>query len=599
MRSNSEVPLQKSKSSRGWRWLRRALITLAWLVTLVALFYAVENWRGKRAWEECRRDAESKGLEVNWTTYVPKPVPDDQNFFKAPGIDPKVWTGRGSNELNQRLSRIWPYSTNRLVLAKIQVISPQNSNGAVHAEAMVFGSRDAQAHAERRLRSVLGPALSSAPMPQLITLRRVADIRADSIQLIASGELSEKDVSDCFPRYIQGSHLEISKTSDPASFEVILSRAPITASELLTATESLNSDFAIIREAVKRPFARMDGDYEDVLNIPIPNFVLFRSLAQMLTDRARANLLMGHSAEALNDLTLLLDLCRVLESRPERKPTTLVAAMIRVAIAGLYLETASEGLKLRAWSATEMAVLQEQLSSLALLPGATRALQTEPIAVVAGLERVPARTLAGVLYFSPPKPGFFEQFKEPRYLLVKWMPRGWRHQNMVTVLKRAERTLPYLDSKTVSPKNIERINSEVRSLASFSSPYTFLSDMFFPLFSKALQTTARREIEARQIFLALALERYRVARGEYPPKLTTLVPEFLNEVPRDIINGGELVYDQENGAYVIYSVGWNESDDGGRAINDKAGKPVLTEGDWVWQMPPPGASQKATKQTKE
>jgi hypothetical protein len=42
-----------------WRNLRRVLFALACLATLVVLFYAEENWRGKRAWEQCKRDLEA------------------------------------------------------------------------------------------------------------------------------------------------------------------------------------------------------------------------------------------------------------------------------------------------------------------------------------------------------------------------------------------------------------------------------------------------------------------------------------------------------------------------------------------------------------
>ena len=76
----NETPKTKS----GWRILRRILISLAILVTLIAIFYTEEDWRGKRAWENCKRELEAKGAVLDWNDYIPPPVPDDQNFFKAP-----------------------------------------------------------------------------------------------------------------------------------------------------------------------------------------------------------------------------------------------------------------------------------------------------------------------------------------------------------------------------------------------------------------------------------------------------------------------------------------------------------------------------------
>ena len=71
------------KTETGWRILRRILIGLAILATLIAIFYAEEDWRGKRAWENCKRELEAKGAVLDWNKYIPPPVPDDQNFFMA------------------------------------------------------------------------------------------------------------------------------------------------------------------------------------------------------------------------------------------------------------------------------------------------------------------------------------------------------------------------------------------------------------------------------------------------------------------------------------------------------------------------------------
>ena len=68
----------------SWQRLRRALFVAACLATLIALFYAVENWRGRHAWEKCRRELEAKGEVLDWDAYIPPPVSDEQNIFKAP-----------------------------------------------------------------------------------------------------------------------------------------------------------------------------------------------------------------------------------------------------------------------------------------------------------------------------------------------------------------------------------------------------------------------------------------------------------------------------------------------------------------------------------
>ena len=64
--------------------------------------------------------------------------------------------------------------------------------------------------------------------------------------------------------------------------------------------------------------------------------------------------------------------------------------------------------------------------------------------------------------------------------------------------------------------------------------------------------------------VAIALERYRLAHGEYPESLDALAPQLLKQLPHDIINGQPLHYRRTaDGQFVLYSVGWNETDDGG------------------------------------
>src|ERR1035437_8648441 len=72
---------EQPENKKGWRILRRILVILAIFATLVAIFYAEEDWRGKRAWENCKHELEAKGAGLDWNKYIPPPVPDDQNFF--------------------------------------------------------------------------------------------------------------------------------------------------------------------------------------------------------------------------------------------------------------------------------------------------------------------------------------------------------------------------------------------------------------------------------------------------------------------------------------------------------------------------------------
>ena len=70
---------------RVFAWLlARRFLVLGCVVTLVALFYAVEDWRGRRAWQSFKREQEAKGERFDLASFIPPPVPNDQNFFDTP-----------------------------------------------------------------------------------------------------------------------------------------------------------------------------------------------------------------------------------------------------------------------------------------------------------------------------------------------------------------------------------------------------------------------------------------------------------------------------------------------------------------------------------
>ena len=72
------------------------------VIGLVMLFYAEENWRGRRAWNQCKKELEARGQTLDWAAYMPARVPDEQNFFAAPRMT-EWFVGRGANSLSKSI----------------------------------------------------------------------------------------------------------------------------------------------------------------------------------------------------------------------------------------------------------------------------------------------------------------------------------------------------------------------------------------------------------------------------------------------------------------------------------------------------------------
>ena len=83
------------------RWGTAALVLL---LLLMGLFYGVENMRGYVAWKKYKAKLQAKGEQLEWSAYVPKSVPDEQNFTQTPLLqaaaqkkytEQPVWQGFG------------------------------------------------------------------------------------------------------------------------------------------------------------------------------------------------------------------------------------------------------------------------------------------------------------------------------------------------------------------------------------------------------------------------------------------------------------------------------------------------------------------------
>jgi hypothetical protein len=64
----------------SWGFLKFVLIS----ITLVILLYVEEDWRGARAWAATKAKWEARGVSFDFNTYLPPPVPDDQNLAALP-----------------------------------------------------------------------------------------------------------------------------------------------------------------------------------------------------------------------------------------------------------------------------------------------------------------------------------------------------------------------------------------------------------------------------------------------------------------------------------------------------------------------------------
>jgi len=107
-----------------------------------------------------------------------------------------------------------------------------------------------------------------------------------------------------------------------------------------------------------------------------------------------------------------------------------------------------------------------------------------------------------------------------------------------------------------------------------TSPVTHVRYLLARILVPSLQRmamTSERLVGVREgATVAIALELYQRKTGQYPATLNELTPMYLPSVPADRITGEPLKYKLVDGKPLIYSVGADRIDDGGRPAKSGA-----------------------------
>ena len=301
-------------------------------------------------------------------------------------------------------------------------------------------------------------------------------------------------------------------------------------------------------------------------------------------------------------MTLLHDLLRIFDA----KPATQLQAALKGAFINLYASTLEDGLRARIWREPELAAVEEQLRDIDLLAIVAASIRAERAFACHVLEHLSADDFQKIqetraVMFNPlpaPRAGSLAAFihdaiDKMRKRLAgsraqKWaearkrdlMPSGWPLQNMALEARRCQSDLEMLGPPGACfPKRAADVASSEEQIWENSSPYNSLAVAYLGRFSRLAMNAAVDQTLVNQDRVVCALERYRLAKGEYPEALEALVPEFIDRLPVDLIGGRDLKYRRKSANdFLLYSIGWNEKDDGGVAGN----RFKFTDKDWVW-----------------
>jgi len=171
-------------------------------------------------------------------------------------------------------------------------------------------------------------------------------------------------------------------------------------------------------------------------------------------------------------------------------------------------------------------------------------------------------------------------------------PGGWWDQNKGQVATLAFNSLQCVDpqAQQAFPEIENKLQLQFqRAKARWTAvaPWNLFSALMTPS-TGALHQFAQGQVWVDETRIACALERYRLAHGVYPDSLDALAPAYIDALPHDIMTGAPYHYQlRSDGTFLLYSVGWNQIDDGGKVVYEKENPERLDyqQGDWVWPTP--------------
>ncbi len=115
--------------------------------------------------------------------------------------------------------------------------------------------------------------------------------------------------------------------------------------------------------------------------------------------------------------------------------------------------------------------------------------------------------------------------------------------------------------------------SKYRSWRGFykDNPGEALVSLLFPSLFRVDQLQDKATMQMSLTQVALALGAYKADHGEYPEELDELRRDYLKEIPNDIFVNKPPRYRREGGGYLLYSVGSDMKDDGGKELDRRSG----------------------------
>ncbi len=294
-------------------------------------------------------------------------------------------------------------------------------------------------------------------------------------------------------------------------------------------------------------------EYQDVQGFVAASSSLLsqaRSSARLLTAKAKIEAESGEIEKALHTSLIALRLAKSLLNQP-----VLISQLVRMAINAVTLDNLKRVLREGEGNLTPYQSLINEIEEERKRNLTSSSLKGELI--IFGLPQFARLEKACSLELC--SKGLWE---EQRLIYLQTMSR------MISLTAR-----PYWETT----EEVKRLDEEIQNLPEEKAS---LTQLLMPALTRVFVQEARHDAMLGNAEIALTLRIYRVKNGHYPTKLSELVPEIIQELPKDPFTGKSHIYRRLEEGFIVYSLGDNAKDDGGLSAKEKHWKGDF---DIVWK----------------
>ena len=328
------------------------------------------------------------------------------------------------------------------------------------------------------------------------------------------------------------------------------------------------SDLAKLADDLKRPHCRFNIRYEDGFAAVLPHLSTMKKAATLFALSSAQRLSKGDTTGAWQDTLNGIRLGEQLRTEP-----FLISQLVRIAILEINFQTFWEGQVNHQWSAEQLTAFQETFQSIDLLAGMESAIRAE-------------RNMINHWFTSVAQGGTQAQGFDELNSSLDYFPAFFFYSNQYQINRiLTEIILSGIDvsNHRLNVHQFKKMEEEILDLKSSFLPFRHaIALMMLPGLNKVALKVSQTQAALDQSAIVAALERYRLAKGSYPEKLTALRPKFIAKIPGDLFHEQGLVYRiNEDNSFTLYSTGYNGTDDSGEFFI--RGESIdFAKGDWPW-----------------